>query len=160
LLSSDSAAASAADGSTLSLERMAPHGFGVVDAPPVGELRAENRPAKLLAPLIDQSDQRDPRGEHAVLRKRLGPAHRRQGKPGANPFQVAPHVAALGGEKVEGGGGPALRLEDRPQQERPELDLDADRARQRAHAHRRRIVIGRGEVEPEIEGRRGHGAPF
>ena len=75
------------------------HGFGVVDAPPVGELRAKNRAAKILTPLIGQSDQRDPCGEHAVLRKRLGPANRRQGKLGANPFQVAPHVAALGRDK-------------------------------------------------------------
>ena len=51
-------------------------------------------------------------------------------------LHVAPHVAALAGIEVERRGGPALRREDRPEQERPPADVDARRLGERLDAHR------------------------
>ncbi len=64
-------------------------------------------------------------------------------------------MAALGRVEIERRGGPALRLEDRPQQERPVTHAHARCLRQRSDAHRAHVGIGRAEVEPEIE-RCGH----
>ena len=73
------------------------------------------------------ADQRDARRQQAVLRKGIGAAERHI-QVRAQPLEVAPHVAALRRIEIERRGGPALRLEDRPEQERPE----AHRARRRA----------------------------
>src|SRR5581483_7194882 len=97
-----------------------------------------------------ETDQRDARGQQAVLRKRLRLAER-QAEVGAETLEIAPHVAALGRVEIERRTIPALLLEDRTEQEWPEADGDAGLPRQRPDAQRRRIRIGRGEIEPELE---------
>jgi hypothetical protein len=54
-------------------------------------------------------------------------------------------------EKIERRRGPALRLEDRSQQERPEAHADAGSVGQRADPQGCWIRVGRAEIEPEIE---------
>ena len=80
--------------------------------------------APVLRPVLGEPDQRDPRRQQAVLRKQFGPPER-QAQIRAQPLQVAPHVAALGRVEIERRGGPALRLENRPQQEGAKAHLDA-----------------------------------
>ena len=86
---------------------------------PSANCGAEHRDGRNPRPSLAKPDQRDPRRQQAVLRERLGPPER-QREVGAQPFQVAPHVAALGLVEIERRGVPALGLEDRPEQERPE----------------------------------------
>ena len=65
--------------------------------------------------------------------------------------KIAPHVTALGRIEIERGRVPPLRLENRPEQERPEPHLNRGFARERPNPHRCRIGIGRGKFEPEIK---------
>src|ERR1700730_8425985 len=65
-------------------------------------------------------------------------------------------MAALGRKKIERRRVPTLRFEDRPEQKGPKTDLDAGLAGQRVNAHGGRIRIGRGEFEPEVQGRHPH----
>ena len=78
---------------------------------------------------------------------------RRNGRPrsGAQPLQVAPHVAALGRVEIERRGVPALRLEDRAEQERPEAHVTPALAASGRMRRAAEIGIGRGEIEPEVE---------
>ena len=82
--------------------------------------------------------------------KRFGPSEW-QIEIRTEPLEVAPHVAALRGIKIERRGVPSLRFEQRSKQKRAIAHRDAGVARQRRDSHRRRIGIGRGEVEPELE---------
>ena len=124
LIASDCAAAST--GSRLDLQPREDVGDGrrLVDPAAFAELGPEHRAAEILAPAAGEPDQRHPRRQQAVLRKRLGPPER-QAQVGAQPLEVAPHVAALGRIEIERRGSPALRLEDRPEQERPKAHRDA-----------------------------------
>src|SRR6476469_5593743 len=70
----------------------------------------------------------------------------------ANPRQVAPHIAALGGEDVERRIVPAERLEDRPEQEGPPARLHPRLRRQLLDAHDRWIGIGAAELVPKLDG--------
>ena len=71
----------------------------------------------------------------------------------AGPRHVAPHVAALGGIDVERRIAPALRGEDRPEQERAPGEAHAPRLGERADPERRRIGIGARELVPELRAR-------
>ena len=123
---------------------------GIVDPAAVAELCAEQRDAKRLAPAVVERRQRDPRRQQAVLGKGIGAAERHV-QVRAQPLEVAPHMPAFRRIEIERRGGPALRLEDRPQQERAKAHPHAGVCGQRPDPHRRRVGIGRGEIEPEIE---------
>ncbi len=129
---------------------------GIIDPASVAELRAEDRAAEILAPGVVEGGDGHPSGKKAVLRKRFGPPER-QAQVRAQPLEVAPHVAALGGIEIERRRGPALVLEDRSEQEGAKAHLDTGLLGQRANAHGRRVGVGRGEIEPEIEHRIDHG---
>ena len=73
---------------------------------------------------------RDPRRQQAVARKGAGAAERDAVFCGL-PGHVPPHIAALGGEEIEGRGAPALRLKDRPEQEGLPADIDTQRGGRR-----------------------------
>ena len=85
--------------------QVADHG-GIVDAAAVAKLRAEHGRAKRLAPALIESGQRDPRRQQAVLREGIGTLER-QLEVGAQPLEVAPHVAALRRIEIERRGGPS-----------------------------------------------------
>src|SRR4029079_13443930 len=70
---------------------------------------------------------------------------------GANTLQVAPHVAALGGIKIEWRGCPALGLENRSQQKRSPAPDDGIRRSERCDTHCCGVRICRCKVEPEVE---------
>ena len=123
LMSSDCAASSAAARIDIQVRQDFGECARLVDPAVLGELRAKDRDGEILAPALRQPDQRHARGQQAVLRKRIGPAERQRRGPAAEPLQVAPHVAALGLVEIERRGVPALRLEDRPEQERPKAHL-------------------------------------
>src|SRR3954452_15671739 len=127
----------------------------VVDPAAVTELRAEYGDAKGLAPALIERDQCDPRRQQAVLWKGIG-ATERHIQVRAQPLEVAPHVAALLRIEIERRRGPALCLEDRPEQERPKAHAHVGARGHGPDPRRRRIGVGRGEIEPEIErGRHG-----
>src|SRR5262249_48226530 len=119
----------------------------------LAELGAEYRAAEILAPALIEPGERHACRQQAVLRKRLGPPER-EIQIRAQPLEVAPHVAALGRGEGERRGGEALRLEDRPQQERAKAHAYIGSLGQRSDPHGGRIRIGGGEVEPEIDGLR------
>ena len=93
------------------------------------------------------------------LRGKRARLAQRQALGGAEARQVAPHVAALHRVDVERRVVPALRGEDRPEQEGPPAQRHAGGARQRLDPHRGRVGVGAGELEPEL-GRRRHRGPF
>ena len=66
-------------------------------------------------------------------------------------LHVAPHVASLGGKKIEGRGRPPLRRENRPEQEGPPAQTHALGFGQRPAARGGEIGIGAGEIIPEIK---------
>ena len=155
LFASDRAAASTGDGSICKVASTSSRTPIVVDPAAVTELRAEQGDAKGLAPALIERDQCDARRQQAVLRKGIG-ATERHIQVRAQPLEVAPHVAALLRIEIERRRGPALCLEDRPEQERPEAHAHVGARGQGPNPHRRRIGVGRGEIEPEIErGRHG-----
>jgi hypothetical protein len=65
-------------------------------------------------------------------------------------------MAAFGRVEIERRSGPALRLENRSEQERTELHPDLGFFRQRSDPHGGEIGVGRGKIEPEIENGNGH----
>src|SRR5262245_20007088 len=65
-------------------------------------------------------------------------------------------MAALRRVEIERRSGPALRLENRSEQERAELHPDLGFLRQRSDPHGGEIGIGRGKIEPEMEYGKGH----
>src|SRR5205823_12643744 len=68
---------------------------------------------------------------------------------------VAPHVGAFCGLPIERRiHGPALRLEDRAEQEWPPAHTYPGLCGERRNAHGRRIGIRRRKLEPEVENRR------
>mgnify|MGYP003693724779 CR=1 FL=1 len=71
----------------------------------------------------------------------LGGAGARYRAPCCGPWRI----------KIEGRRGPALGVEDRPEQERLPGDLHAGGRGQRLDAHGREVGIGGGEVVPELE---------
>ena len=97
----------------------------------------------------------NPGRQQAVLRKRVGPP-KRQRELGAEPLEIAPHVAALGGVKIERRCRPPLGLENRSEQEWAKAHVHTGLPRQRSDSHGRGIGIGRGEIEPELEHRSRH----
>ena len=102
--------------------------------------------------LLALKRQRDAGGEQARLGKGLRPferdAHRLAGS-----LEVAPHIAALGGIEVERRVPPALRSEDRPEQERAPHETHAPRLGELADPERRRVGIGAREFVPELRPR-------
>src|SRR5262249_55680183 len=81
---------------------------------------------------------------------RIGPPEW-QPEAAADAIEVAPHVAALGRIEVERRIVPALRPQERSEQERPPAHRHARGLGERADPHGGRIRIGRGELEEEVE---------
>ena len=109
-------------------------------------------PAREIGARVAFKRERDARGEQARLRKRLGPLER-NAHGAARPLEVAPHVAALGRIDVERRVAPALRHEDRPEQERAPDKAHASLFGERGDPKRRRIGIGARELVPELGAR-------
>ena len=123
---------------------------GIVDAPAVAELCAEQRRRKKPRPSRGRAPparRAPPAGCFGEKDRGGGTAHQVR----AQPLEVAPHMPALRRIEIERRGGPALRLEDRPEQERAKAHPHVGVCGQRPDPHRRRVGIGRGEIEPEIE---------
>src|ERR1041384_3032158 len=111
------------------------HGL-IGDVAAFGKFSAVDRAGKILTPALVVADQRDACREQRVLRERLGQAER-NAEFSALSFAVAHHVAALGGIEIDRLGVPALRLENRSEQERPPAHRDARALGKRRDAHRR-----------------------
>jgi hypothetical protein len=127
------------------------------DAAALAEFEGVDLPREGRRPALVGAVERDPGGDEGVLRERVG-APARQAEARRLALHVAPHVAALGGIEVERRARPALRGEDRPEQEGPPAHLDPRRLRPPLDAHGREIRIGRRELVPEFEDRPpGHG---
>ena len=125
------------------------HG-GIADIAAFGELARDRPRAKNPRPSLRQG--RPARRARPAARRGNGSGRaERQPERGALPLAVAHHVAALGGIEIERRGVPALRLEDRPEQERPPAHRDARALRERRDAHRREVRIGRGEFVEEVD---------
>src|ERR1700733_916874 len=109
-------------------------------------------PSREIGALGALKRERHPRGEQTRLWKRLG-ALERNAQGAARPLEVAPHVAPLGRIDVKRRIAPALRHEDRPEQERPPDKAHVSLICERGDAKRRRIGIGARELVPELGAR-------
>src|SRR5437667_3209026 len=87
------------------------------DVPVVGEVGVVDGAHERRTPLLACCEAGDARGEQPVARELARPPEG-YAVLRAHALEVAPRVAPLGGEEVEGGGVPALAAEDGAQEER------------------------------------------
>ena len=116
-----------------------------------GVVRGEHGAGEGGRPALSLAGKREPRGLQPALRKLRRRQIEGQTLGLADARQVAPHIAALGGEDVEGRVVPALRLEDRAEQEGSPAHANSGLRRQPPDAHGGRVGIGAAELVPELQ---------
>src|SRR5690606_6199617 len=104
------------------------------------EIREIDAAREFRSPVLVLPEKREPRRLQPVLRETHG-LLQREALRLADARHVAPHIFTLGRVDVERAVVPALRTEDRPEQEGPPEKADARRLRRRLDAHRRRKGI-------------------
>ena len=125
----------------------------VGDVAILGEVGVVDGAHECRQPRIAGCHEGDAGSEQAAARELRWPAQG-QAIAGAAALQVPPHIAALGRLQVERRIVPALRGEDRAEQEGPPRDGNAVLRGGGFDAHRRRVGVGAGELEPELHHRR------